>query len=183
MSKPLDELYLTWLYSQAGSIRQRNSSRTYWSLFKQLYSTMFVHLIPNDDNRALDGMELRNQFVNDRRLNNVDEDWMKLPCSFLEMLIALSRRLSFESGDNPSYWFWELIKNLQLDVYNDSMGVPSRRVNSILEKVIWRTYQRNGRGGLFPLRHAARDQRDIEIWYQASSYLLENTDIVSTGRR
>ena len=37
-----------------------------------------------------------------------------------------------------------------------------------------RRYKRSGEGGLFPLKNAAKDQRKVEIWYQLSSYLLEN---------
>jgi len=93
----------------------------------------------------------------------------------LEMLIALSQRLSFEGEGKSRRWFWHLIENLNLNIYNDKHGVPFEEVNAILDRVIWRTYNRDGSGGLFPLRRAARDQRKIEIWYQMSAYLLEDT--------
>jgi hypothetical protein len=41
--------------------------------------------------------------------------------------------------------------------------------------VIWRTYDRRGHGGLFPLQRSNRDQRRVEIWYQLSEYLLQDT--------
>jgi len=62
MNEPLDDLYLTWLYSQIGSIKLKQPSRTYWSLFRQLYTKEFVWIIPNDDNRIEDGRDLRFKF-------------------------------------------------------------------------------------------------------------------------
>jgi len=175
MNEPLDDLYLTWLYSQIGSIKLKQPSRTYWSLFRQLYTKEFVWIIPNDDNRIEDGRDLRFKFRDDEGLDDIDPEWMELGCSMLEMLIALSQRLSFEGEGKSRRWFWHLIENLNLNIYNDKHGVPFEEVNAILDRVIWRTYNRDGSGGLFPLRRAARDQRKIEIWYQMSAYLLEDT--------
>ena len=173
MSQPLDELYFTWLYSQVDSVRTRNPSRTYWKLLKQLYTKEFVWIIPNDDNRAEDGRDLRYEFIEDQGLNYVDPDWLHLGCSMLEMLVALSRRLFFEAEEKPRWWFWHLIENLGLSGYTDAVDIPTNKVNDVLDRVIWRTYSRSGNGGLFPLKKPSRDQRDVEIWYQLSAYLLE----------
>ena len=163
---PLDEAYLQWLYSQVGSVRLRRSSETYWNLLRQLFQKEFVWFVPNDDNRVEDGRELRHKFIEELQLTQVDRNWMELGCSFLEMLIGLSRRLSFEDGGGTRDWFWHLLNNLELDVYADNILIPTKRVDDILDKVIWRTYRRDGHGGLFPLRHAREDQ--------TQAYLLEN---------
>jgi hypothetical protein len=173
INKPLDELYLTWLYGQIGRIRQRRSSKSYWSLARQLYNKEFIPLVPNDDNRKADGKELRYEFINDEDIQDVDPNWMDLGCSMLEMLIALSRRLGFETGEEPREWFWHMIRNVHLDQYNDMAGVPHDKVDDIIDRVIWRTYHPSGRGGLFPLKNAHEDQRRVELWYQLSAYLLE----------
>ena len=174
MNEPLDELYLTWLYKQIGSVKIRRSSRTYWSLFRQLYTKEFDCFVPNDDNRAEDGKELRYEFIDDQGLEDIDPEWMSLKCSMLELLIGLSRRLSFETDRDPKNWFWELLENIKLDSYNDRQHIPHKEVDEILERVIWRTYDRNGHGGLFPLKRASKDQRKVELWYQMSAYLIEN---------
>jgi hypothetical protein len=92
----------------------------------------------------------------------------------LELLIGLSRRLSFVADGEPFDWFWQLMENLGLEKYNDNTVIPEKEVDGILDEVIWRTYKRNGSGGLFPLRKATEDQRDVELWYQLSAYLLEH---------
>lgn len=175
MSKPLDELYLEWLYSQVGSVRIRTRSKTYWSLLRQLYIKEFVWIIPNDDNRVEDGRDLRIKFLEQCGLEDVDPDWMGLGCSFLEMLIGLAKRLSFEDGRGVAFWFWQLIENLKLDYLNDALFEDDdvEVVDEVLNTVIWRTYHYNGNGGLFPLRYPEEDQRDVEIWYQLNAYILE----------
>lgn len=92
----------------------------------------------------------------------------------LELMIALSRRLSFEDDGEPRNWFWQLMENLGLERYNDHTPIPERAVDELLNGVIWRTYKRNGAGGLFPLKRASEDQRNVEIWYQLCAYLLED---------
>jgi len=173
MDAPLDERYFRWLYSQVISVRLRNPARTYWNLLRLLFTKEFVWIVPNDDNRVKDGQDLRYEFLECERLDAVDETWMELGCSMLEMLIALSRRLSFETDGEPRDWFWHLLRVLNIAEYTDNKPCPADHVNEILDAVIWRTYSRTGEGGLFPLKRPTRDQRDVEIWYQLSAYLLE----------
>lgn len=175
MSYLLDEHYLTWLYSQVGSVKVRNPSKSYWSLFKQLYSTEFVWFIPNDDNRVEDGRDLRFEFLSDVGRND-DSDWINLGCSVMELLVALSRRLAFEAGGDSHDWFWVLIGNLGLSDYTDSYILKNsaeEEIEDVVNTMIWRTYDHDGHGGLFPLQDAQRDQRDVELWYQLSAYVLE----------
>ena len=175
MDEPLDELYFKWLYSQVGDPRIRNRNRTYWTILKQLYTKEFVWFVPNDDNRIQDGKELRYEFVDSEQLEDVDLNWVHLGCSMLELLVGLSRRLAFEAEGQPRDWFWHLMENLGLCEYNDSYRYSEEGVDEILDRIIWRTYRRDGHGGLFPLRRAKKDQRLIELWYQLSAYVLERT--------
>lgn len=173
MNKPLDELYFQWLYNQVGETYLTDPSKTYWGMLKQFYTTEFVWFVPNDDNRIEDGKDLRREFVDELELKNVNKEWLSLGCSMFELLIGLSRRLSFEAEGEPRDWFWELIKNLGLHRFNDRRKYPSKAVEVALERVIWRTYDYNGLGGLFPLKNAHEDQRDVELWYQLCAYVLE----------
>jgi len=173
LTEPLDELYLRWLYSQVANPRARNKQRTYWELLRIQFTTEFVWLIPNDDNRVEDGRALRGDFLQDEEISFPDENWLGLGCSFLEMAVALSRRLSFEGGGISSEWFWVLMKNLDLQDCTDAAQTPTQEVDSTLNRVIWRTYEPDGHGGLFPLTRPKRDQRTVEIWYQLQAYLLE----------
>lgn len=178
MSAPLDELYFKWLYSQVASPRLRNPERLYWSLARILYTTEFDWFVPNDDNRAEDGRDLRLEFRQTLRNPSVmDDEWLGLPCSIFEMLIGISRRLAFESGfeGEASAWFWILIDNLDLRRFNDSAYKNSDlgEVVYILQRLSNRTYDYDGRGGLFPLSYPEEDQRHVELWYQLNAYLLE----------
>ena len=173
MSAPLDELYFRWLYGLVSSVKQKSSARTYWSLLRLLFRKEFVWFVPNDDNRVEDGKELRYEFLDAEEIETVDPEWIDMGCSMLEMLIGLSRRLSFEAEGEPREWFWRLLENVGLASYNDRDGVPAELVDEILERIIWRTYSAQGDGGLFPLRSPSRDQRKVEIWYQLNTYLSE----------
>lgn len=174
MSKPLDELYFVWLYSQVANPRVRNSSRSYWTLLRQLYTKEYVWIVPNDDNRVEDGRELRFEFLEDEGITDVDANWMELGCSVLEMLVGLSRRLSFETGREPRDWFWHLCENIDIHECHDRSGYSVEIVDTILDRVIWRRYEPSGAGGLFPLQHCPIDQRKEELWYSMSHYLLEH---------
>lgn len=178
MSAHLDELYFEWLYSQISSVKLKNPSRTYWKLLKILFTKEFVWIVPNDDNRIQDGKDLRIEFLSDKVISNDPEylkDWIEMGCSTLELLLALAKRLAFETNGEPAEWFWELIENLKLREYNDSCDIPQIKIETKLDRVIWRTYRSDGSGGLFPLKEPERDQRDVELWYQLSAYVLERT--------
>lgn len=175
MTESLDELYFKWLYGQVSNVKLKNPSRTYWSLLKLLHTKEFVWIIPNDDNRLEDGRLLRFEFAETHVYEyDIPDDWMSLECSMLEMLIALSRRLSFEDDKPVDEWFWHLMENLGIHGCSDRGGWSEQDVDEILDVVIWRTYEPDGRGGLFPLVDADEDQRDVEIWYQQSAYMIEN---------
>lgn len=180
MNKPLDELYFVWLYNQVGDPEIEDPTRTYWRILRQLYTKEFVWVVPNDDNRIADGTDLRYEFVDESELTDVDLNWIRLGCSMLELLIGLSRRLSFEADGEPREWFWELMQNLGLHKYDDKRysnkpETAEKVTDTVLDRVIWRNYQPDGQGGLFPLKRTDKDQRDVELWYQLSEYVLEKT--------
>lgn len=176
MDEPLDEKYLTWLYGQVASVQLEDPTRTYWSLLRQLYTKEFVWFVPNDDNRVEDGRDLRREFITELNLEDVDPLWLELGCSMLEMLLALSHRCAFEAEGGSSDWFWHMIDNLNLGGFHDlylQSSKHERYVDNVLDSIIWRSYRSDGFGGLFPLKNPNEDQREVELWYQLSCYLLE----------
>ena len=174
-SEQLDERYLNWLYSQVASVKTRTKHRTFWELFRQLHETIFVAVVPHDENRIADATDLRYEFLADTEDEQGDLEWMRSPCSMLELLIILSKALAFEMDDPVDIWFWHLIEVLKIEQFNDREYNESSReeIANTVDRVIWRTYKPNGEGGLFPLRDSARDQRKVELWYQLNAYLLE----------
>lgn len=172
MNPPLEESYFNWLCSQVGSVSGFSHSR----MLEQLFFKEFAWFVPNDDNRAEDGREMRREFLGEESLD-IDPDFTGCGCCMLELFVALARRASFEDIEerDVSYWFWHLIKNADLYRFNDRRKSFSDTVDTILERIIWRTYNPDGQGGLFPLQNPCEDQREVELWYQMSAYLLERT--------
>ena len=170
--------YYHWLCDLAGvSVEGYN----YHLLFKELHNKKFEWFIPNDDNRAYEGKNLRERFCDEEGLNfdfiSFDDD-----VSMLELILGLAFRCDWILADNPdnitiSGWFWKILGNIRLDKFDDfgfyEQGGPSE-IDKILEKIIKRTYSRTGEGGLFPLKKAKKDQRKVELWYQMCGYLVEN---------
>jgi len=168
MHKTMDDLYFDWLLK---TILPAPNGKYYNKLMQTLYSTEFVPIIPMDDNRACDGLSLREHFsegyTNSRN------------CTVLEMLIALAGRFEGNSGfdqDDAYNNFWTMIQHLGLDRYSDNR-YSDYEVRRILYIFTNRTYDFNGRGGLFPLKKPKKDQRKSEIWEQMQAWEIEQYGI------
>lgn len=168
----LDEGYFNWLYSLVAPTRNINPARTYYLLLEQMFKKEFRWSVPNDDNRVEDGKELRAEFLDNY---GVDSSWMNEGCSVLEMLIALARRATFEGDGEIDEWFWLMVENLGLRQFTDEgySDWVAEKVDVALDIFIDREYDHDGEGGLFPLHISNVDQREVEIWYQMSCYILE----------
>lgn len=172
MREPIDNLYFNWLCAKVITVEVPTPSTTYWKLLRKLFDTEFVWLLSGDDNRAEDGIELRKEFL--RAANEkADDSWNNLGCSIFEMLIAFSRVLEFETDDPASQWFWVFLENLGIADLNDAADLEMANVDEILRKFVWRIYNEDGSGGLFPLKYPNRDQLKVEIWYQFCDYLID----------
>lgn len=178
---PIKDDYFSWLCDYI-SINQPD--RSFYLLAKQLYKKEFYSVIPRDENRAKDGLNLRNEFLSENGF--VRDFTMESPCSVFEMLIGLSDRMSFLisndcGGKSNKEWFLELLSNLKMDIYDDQhffdYGDPLIDISVKLDTLLERSYDRKGNGGLFPLKRSRKDQRKIEIWYQMSTYLIENYNV------
>lgn len=173
-----NEGYFDWLCREAGALHNRNPHRTYWRLLHHLHLTPFRWSIRNDDNRAEDGKFLREEYLD---WGASDPDMPDAPASILEMLVALSRRVAFESYGSPADWFWKLLENLDMKHYTDANwdDFVEQDVGQALELLNSRKYGEDGRGGLFPLRYPHTNQRRVELWYQMSAYILEGADVAN----
>lgn len=164
----IDYEYYEWLVSQI----LLPPNKSFNTLFDMLHSREFVWLIPNDDNRVADALELRSEFMQDKK-GKLDLDGATL----LEVVVSLSRRTAFTAGaHSPDRWAWKLIKNLGLDKKFDPLTEDDMfKISDILETLIWRTYRKDGQGGFFPLKHPEEDQTQVEIWYQMNAYVIEKS--------
>lgn len=172
------EEYFTWLCEL---VDMDLPNKSYRFLAQDLYLREFKWTVPNDDNRAFEGRNLREQFCDELGIEYVYE-YFNSECSMLELIIALAYRCESIMVDQKCNipmkdWFWKLLRNARLDEcsneYFFNIGVTDY-VEQRLDAIINRTYRRNGEGGLFPLKRPKKDQRKVELWYQMSAYLVEN---------
>lgn len=173
---PMDETYFNWLYEKI-----RPSSKPGLTQYTKVcviaHQIIFNWIVPNDDNRAAEGKELRYAFMEEIGINPPpDKEWMSLDSSILEMMIALAERCEFMITLGLPMWFDIFMGNMELDHYNDGVYMESDRfrITRMLTRFNERRYKPNGKGGLFPLQYPKRDQREVELWYQMSAYMAEN---------
>jgi hypothetical protein len=168
----LKHVYARWLENALTSEGDR-PDRSYFELCWVMLERPFTWRIDHDDNRLADAMEIRHEFADSHSLNREELNEIG-PCSFIEVLLGLSRRLAFVAGGSAPHWAWQLLVNLRLERMWDHLSRPkTQTVHQIMDTVINRTYDPNGVGGFFPLAWPDRDQREVELWYQLNSYAEE----------
>ena len=157
----------------------------YTELLTFLHGIEFYSLVPNDDNRGLDGERLRDIYLDEVGPSGAPS-LPNRPCSVLEMLIGVAFRLEFDllggEYERPaSDWFWILLDNLGLMGFNNRIlkqnDEAKLEAGKIVLNLLDRRYKFDGSGGLFPLKVAQKDQRTVEIWYQMSAWEIENYPI------
>ena len=73
-------------------------------------------------------------------------------------------------GNRTGQWFWNMIVSLGLGSMSDSR-YNKKEVDRILDIFLNRTYEANGREGLFTIEDCPYDLRAVDIWYQMMWYL------------
>lgn len=177
MHSDLETLYFEWIGCLV--FPNRSIRREYQLLLKELYTTVFFYTLPLDENRMIDGLNLRYRFYNEcgynfdiGELNNISRE-----CTVLEMMTALALRCDEEImfdpeiGSRVHIWFFEMLKNLGLSCCTDPV-FNYGRYNLIISKLLNRDYEPNGIGGLFIVNKRG-DIRNSEIWYQLCWHLDE----------
>ncbi len=171
--------YYIWLLDKI-RIREHNENRM---MCEYLFDYPFRWSVENDSNRAKDGILLREQFEEETGwpISEYKEIGLNVPCSVLEMLIALAQAIENnimydpDFGDRTHMWFWIMVDNLGLTKATDDeiefgsrFGVPY--MDYILDNWLERRFESDGFGSLFPLNGEKCDQRNQEIWYQSLAY-------------
>lgn len=167
--------YFNWLCNKI----QVRRKKTYKRLYFQLYFTGFRWSIPLDKNRSSDGVSLRYIFAMEVYGNpDIESKLPKTDSNVLEMMAALSDRLDREytgdliNGSRAYIWFWNMMKNLGLDDFDD-LNYDENRVGFIITRMLNRQYRPDGLGNLFYLPNTNEDVRTMEIWKQAMRYVNE----------
>lgn len=176
--KALKQEYFEWLCRQ---VRCYNHKKLLFLLF----SVDFIYDLPMDGNRYEEGIDLRYRFADENEYpQRYAASWLDdVPCSMLEMMVALCLRIDGHitwdpdaENDSTNQWFRDMLKNSGLYELTDDRFDRHRALN-IIKCILERRYARNGEGGLFCLRHCKKDMRNIEIWYQAMWYIDEKLNI------
>lgn len=197
-------LYFNWLCVLVHA--DDYMGKEWYILAKTLHDIEFYWTISNDDNRATDGVKLREVWLTS--LKNEAEDLgvglyvpvdaLNGPCTMLEMMVGLASRIESDimqedsEGNRTWQWFWYMVGNLLRDdnrkVTNwwwkacpDDAILPDK-IDVIRERVricLDREYKSNGTGGgLFPLDHDCSDRREIELWYQAQEWIKDYLELL-----
>jgi hypothetical protein len=168
--------YFEWLYDLVCKNRY-SEDISFRKLLMFLHCTEFTYIVPMDENRAVDGIALRWQYVCEKDYPNYTLDDLEGPCSILEMMIALTFKCDGfmddpDMGDRFGQWFWHMIVSLGLGPMDDR-SFNKRKATGIINRFLDRHYEPNGKGGLFTIRNCDRDLRYVEIWHQMCWYLDE----------
>ncbi len=173
--------YFQWLRSIVCDGRF-SENISYDKLLSHLHTIEFKWTRMLDADRADWGVDMRYRFAQDRKYDaefNI-KDYIYGPCSVFEMMVALAVRCEEDMMDDPDYgdrtaqWFWNMVVSLGLGSMVDS-SFDATHVDDVIQKFLNREYARDGKGGLFTLRHAPFDARKVDIWYQLCWYLDEAT--------
>lgn len=177
-STDINIYYIDWLLN---FVCDEQSKASYNYLMETLFYTEFVAIMERDENRAEDGLNLRYDYC-----DAFGEEYNVIyhldgRCSVLEMLISLAIRIErsimtdFET-DGTGFWFWNMITNLGLLEFDDSRFSDDQVAENI-GKFLNRTYDADGKGGLFWVPNTKKDMRKMEIWFQMNEYLISIDDV------
>jgi hypothetical protein len=171
--------YFDWLVSLVAANRHTDF-RSFGRLLAYLHEVEFRWIISRDQNRAINGQELRWRYAVEQ---NYDYDYanyilneLEGPCSILEMMVALALHCEEDIMDDPAYgnragqWFWNMIVNLGLGSMTDDI-FNQRQADRVINRFLNREYDPDGKGGLFRIRNCDYDLRDVEIEYQLYWYI------------
>ena len=179
----LEDLYFEWLLT---CIDPDGVTEGVGYLAGLLHRCEFERRVGNDINRAVDGADLRKEFFAQFPSATFDpaevETLSMKECTWLEMLIALSRRLDYLYDGGVFSRFVEMVNNMRLGEIagfvpyrsRQTVELDQRYVDTVTSAIDNNKFRPNGHGGIFPLRHQHRvDQRRVEIWEQCGLYFSE----------
>lgn len=177
---PLEAEYHNWITGLA--CKWTKPYGRYSKLIEQLQETTFRWIIPNDKHRASDGISFRYNFCDymDELGEYINEDMVDdqiiHPCSVLEMMMALAKRIEDSLmwdpviGDRSPLWFYQMLENSGLSAYTNS-NYSKSIVAQILDDVLERRYGYSGEGGFFYVEDPDQDLRNVELWWQCNWHM------------
>ncbi len=159
-----DTRYFTWLGGKVGL-----GPANYSKLMEVLGKTEFSWRLPLDENRAFDGLKLRNDYN-----KPLSKEITELGCSIFEMLVGLSVRVERDitgtpGDEHPEKWFWQMLENLGISDQNDD----DFDMNYVSKKLINWMFG-SGKDSIFKFNSNDINYKNMQIWDQMTAYLNEN---------
>ena len=156
--------YLQWLRQVCGC----GEDSEFVDILNYLSFARFKAIIPNDDDRAEDGLKIRSEFQE-------YYDW-PVPvgqATIMEVLLGLARHMAYieytpatDECDMVGVYFWEMIANLGIRI-----GMSE---DDIRENILVPWLDRTSDVTPFPLYHPVKgDQRRVNLWYQMHAFIRQ----------
>lgn len=178
------EQYFNWLCAKA--IPDWKIRLSFSKVLNRLNNIEFTYSVPMDENRMIDGVNLRYRFGHENNIpdyvvsNTVDI----ICCTVLEMMVALAIRMEEEIffdpkfGDRTSQWFMHMLESTGLLYYSDdNVSNPIEYIEFGIDSKILimlnRSYDNYGNGSLFRLKRPVPNYNCLELWNQMICYANE----------
>lgn len=162
--------------------RSRNDMAIYTPLCMLLFTTKFSYLIPMDENRNIDGLNLREEYFQETG-RSIEFGLAKDTSSVFEVMVSLAeycnRVMYISSDDFTWFWFGQMLENLGLDKYTSSRFHEENVANDVIIRIrifLMRQYDYYGHGNLFTVQRPMEDMRCVDIATQMGWYLREFDD-------
>ena len=168
--------YIRWVLKDKLGLTEKEYKQNL-CLVSALAEVEFVWRHPMDENRAIDGLELRTDFEYETGDYLDKSSGLISGCSMFEMLAALAIRCENQLmrnsslGDRTSKWFFEFLNNLGL------LDCDDRDVEHIVEAC---EDFMDGSLDIFPLKRKGIKQKNDQIWKQLTAYINENYTMEDT---
>lgn len=177
-SNRIDRLYYAWICSLAFPDEQVQIA--YSNLLDILYHIPFRAVLLMDENRGVDGIDLRSHFSYKAKIPTdiIQFELKDKPCSVLEMMISLANRCEeeimydYNTCDRTFMWFFDMLVSLGLDGYsNDNWSIfAEEEIRAIIENCLDRNFLPSGKGGFFMIQNPRQDLRTVDFWTQMCWY-------------
>lgn len=138
----------------------------------------FTWTIPLDENIMYHAFELRDMYADE---TGCESGRHYISCSLFEAIVGLAYKCDMDVmyepsiGHRYSMWFHFFLENLfDGKLRNAEAFMDEDEIIDICVRFMNRDYERDGSGGMFPIKHDRRDQRRIHLWLQMNMWLVEN---------
>ena len=134
-------LYTPWLI-QRGCLENYSELASVWDELD------FVWYIPEDEDKAVQALRMRDEY----RYETSMPSPRQAPASFLEVFVSITDSLTAMLYQDREVFTKSILLNMGARSYSDDGRLPSEiheGALEIAERVMYRTYGRNGSGGLF----------------------------------